>query len=180
MKSKRLDADRLMALSRLLRYPQRWPEDEDMVLLGAGGDNPPKIVVQKDLAALQAAYVYLFINALPEVPCPPYGSFYLEGTLMGESTVQLSRLYAEYGFEAEELADHIAVELEFIALLSILASDPAVREDYEFFLDHLRQWAPAFFTAVKENDASGFYGRVVQLAAAEISTQTRIYSLPHV
>ncbi len=36
-----------------------------------------------DHIRLETEYVRLFINALPEVPCAPYGSVYLEGSVMG-------------------------------------------------------------------------------------------------
>ncbi|MBW2066924.1 MAG: molecular chaperone TorD family protein [Deltaproteobacteria bacterium] len=163
MRSERVDPTRLMTLSRLFRYPDRWPEDQDLVLL-----SPPvahsEILVEKDLSALQGSYVHLFINALPEVPCPTYGSFYLEGALMGESTVRLKRLYGEYGFEADELADHIGVELEFLALLATLTDEPAVREDYDYLLEHLRQWTPEFFDRVEQIDPLGFYRCVAAVA----------------
>jgi len=164
MKRELLDTDWLMTLSRLFRYPERRPEDADLRLVAADGQTAPGGLGPEDLESLQAAYVRLFINALPEVPCPPYGSFYLEGALMGETTVRLGRLYAQYGFQAEELADHIAVELEFLALLTALDSEPAVQQDYDFLLDHLRQWTPAFFKQVEENDALGFYRAVAAQA----------------
>ncbi|MBW1996804.1 MAG: molecular chaperone TorD family protein [Deltaproteobacteria bacterium] len=168
MKRERLDARRLMALSRSFRYPDRWPGEGDLALLFARGVHSPGVVVEKDLAALQATYVHLFINALPEVPCPPYGSFYLEGVLMGESTVRLKRLYGEYGFEVDELADHIAVELEFLGLLATLTDEPAVGEDYGFLLEHLRKWTPEFLDRVEQTDSLGFYRCVAAVVRSTI------------
>ena len=110
--------------------------------------------------------VRLFVNALPEIACPPYGSFYLEGTLMGKSTVRLNQLYNEYGFQTSELADHIAVELEFFALLTTLTSHAQVQPDYEFLRDHLRRWTAPFFDRVQKNDDTGFYAAAAMFAGA--------------
>ena len=115
---------------------------------------------------LQNQYVRLFINALPEVPCPPYGSFYLEGTLMGESTLRLTNLYRNYGFETDEVADHIAVELEFLAILLHLSikDDESTRVDRRFLWDHLKAWTPRFFDRVEDHDEMGFYAGVSRYA----------------
>jgi TorA maturation chaperone TorD len=157
-----IDAARLQALSRLFSYPERWPHARDLEkiaphLRAQRDDGSP---AQHDLHDLQAVYIRLFVNALPEVPCPPYGSYYLEGTLMGPSTVRLNKLYNEYGFESKELADHIAVELEFLALLATLSSNPQVSKDSDFMLDHLRQWTPLFFEKLMKHDESGFYSAI--------------------
>jgi TorA maturation chaperone TorD len=143
----------LELLSRLFAYPDELPAADDLAKIGTkwgAGDN-------RAFKALQAEYVRLFINALPEDPCPPYGSFYLEGALMGESTVKLRDLYASYGCHTDEMADHIAVELEFLALLAAMGDEGAVQDDYQFVWDHLHLWAPAFLARVEENDRSGFY-----------------------
>lgn len=157
-----LDVEQILAFSLLFRYPAEWPGERHLGVLAAVDQEASDFLAHKDLTALQAAYVRLFINALPEVPCPPYGSFYLEETLKGASTVKLEELYRDYGLLAHELADHIAVELEFLALLTALGSNPVVQEDVQFLLDHLRQWTPAFFARVEENDATGFYRDVAR------------------
>jgi TorA maturation chaperone TorD len=154
MQDRRLDAGELELLSRLFAYPDEPPAAADLARIettwGEDGD-------QEAFQALQAEYVRLFINALPEITCPPYGSVYLEGVLMGESTVRLRNLYSRYGWQTDEMADHIAVELEFLVLLAALGEDRAIKEDYQFVWDHLHLWAPAFFDRVEENDRSGFY-----------------------
>jgi TorA maturation chaperone TorD len=117
-----ISVGKLQALSRLFSYPEQWPEADDLEHIGLQPDGRwDKGQGQDDLRVLQGEYVRLFINALPEVPCPPYGSFYLEGALMGESTVQVRNLYLSYGFQTDEMADHVAVELEFLALLASLS-----------------------------------------------------------
>ena len=160
------DFKRLQALSRIFSYPEQWPAQHDLDCICPAGRQRPGLLSQNDLTALQAAYVRLFVNALPEIACPPYGSFYLEGTLMGESTVRLNQLYNEYGFQTNELADHIAVELEFFALLTTLTSHAQVQPDYEFLRDHLRRWTAPFFDRVQKNDDTGFYAAAAMFAGA--------------
>jgi TorA-specific chaperone len=83
---------------------------------------------------------------------------------MGESTVQVRNLYLSYGFQTDEMADHVAVELEFLALLASLSDTEASNGDYHFLMDHLRSWTPEFFDRIQENDETGFYGAVSRYA----------------
>jgi TorA maturation chaperone TorD len=161
-----INTERLQSLSRLFSYPEKWPDARDLETIAPqwrarwDGSLP-----QNRLQDLQAVYISLFVNALPEIPCPPYGSYYLEGTLMGPSTVRLNKLYNEYGFESKELADHIAVELEFLAFLACYSTLEDVKANYEFLLTHLKQWTPAFFEQVEETDRSGLYRALCASAA---------------
>lgn len=69
---------------------------------------------------LQKEYTRLFINAMPKVPAPPYGSVYMEkdGLLWGYTTVGAVKLYIEGGLKIadnfKDIPDHFAVELEFM------------------------------------------------------------------
>ncbi len=165
MNTFKIDMEDLQALSRLFSYPEKMPVNGDLsklsLITGKKWEAAPE---ENGLLVLQNNYVNLFINALPEVPCPPYGSFYLEGILMGQSTVQVKNLYHEYGFQTEEMPDHIAVELEFLAMLSTIAAHDPVQQDYVFLLNHLRQWTPEFFKRVEISDDKGFYKEVSRYA----------------
>ena len=163
-----MDAQELQALSRLFSYPDNLPEarDLDCIARQSGRD-----FGEMDLIKLQNEYVRLFINALPEVPCPPYGSVYLESCLMGESTVRLARLYHSYGFITGEMPDHIAVELEFLAVLNLLGEEiqeESIARDRDLVAEHMKQWTPRFLDQVQENDRSGFYCLVSRYAANSI------------
>ena len=165
MKSVKIDAGELQALSRLFSYPEQWPDAEYVNRIAGNDDRGmDRGFGENGLRTLQNEYVRLFINALPEVPCPPYGSFYLEGALMGESTVRVRNVYLSYGFQTDEVADHIAVELEFLALLTTLSNRDSLQKDYDFLLDHLRHWTPEFFDRVEENDETGFFKAVSRYA----------------
>jgi len=125
-----------------------------------------------DAIVLQSEYVRLYINAMPSLPCPPYGSVHLEGSVMGRTTVQLAACYRRYGLVCEEAADHIAVECEFLALLRRFAGrDAETAADCRFLVDHLQRWADTFFDLVDHHDTLGIYrqaaafGRSVVAAA---------------
>jgi TorA maturation chaperone TorD len=157
MKEKiRLSAD-LRCLSLLFSYPdEQWaatpiPQQSN----GAELLHELHAVVP---VALQNEYVRLFINSLPSLPCPPYGSYYLEGSIMGRSTMELGRRYGAYGMRCKEMADHLAVECEFLALLcSIAAHSPETAADYAFVAEHLNSWAEGFFILVEQHDRLGPY-----------------------
>ncbi|EKD37917.1 MAG: hypothetical protein ACD_75C00938G0005 [uncultured bacterium] len=111
-----------------------------------------------DHILLENEYVRLFINAMPEVPCAPYGSVYLEGSVMGESTLKVAGIYLKYGIESTEPADHIAVESEFLAWLhGRTAGDADARKDFHYLLGHLRKWTDPFFNKVEQHDRLGYY-----------------------
>jgi TorA maturation chaperone TorD len=160
------EPETLMALSRLFTYPEQLPDGRDLARIFTQAGPIPAC---PSLTGLQNSYVSLFINHLPEVPCIPCGSWYLEGTLMGPSTVKLANLYREYGFETSEIPDHICVELEFLAILSTLvcrASDPENRArlavDLKFVSELLAVWTPDFFDRVVSWDEKGFYGALAR------------------
>ncbi|MFZ5762220.1 MAG: TorD/DmsD family molecular chaperone [Thermodesulfobacteriota bacterium] len=152
----------LALISRLFSYPDQplapasIPEEAGALLRAINSVEPVR---------LQNEYVRLFVNALPEVPCAPYGSVYLEGSLMGESTLAVRDLYRKYGMVTTELADHIAVECEFLAWLHAAApGDAAAGKDYAYLLGHLKQWAGLFFDQVEEHDQLGCYRQSARLA----------------
>ncbi len=161
-----IPVEELQRLSILFAYPDELP----------GGQADAARAKEADgvrLKNLQAEYVRLFINSLPEVPCPPYGSFYIEGSLMGESTVRLRKLHLSYGLLTDEMPDHIAVELELLMLLGALSGkDSDMHRDYEFVLGHLRHWVPCFLDRVEENDESGFYRDLSRWARKVLCVET--------
>lgn len=164
----------LRCLSLLFSYPDAaWVA---LPLPAASGAEAAALLARMravDAIVLQSEYVRLFINALPSLPCPPYGSVHLEGSVMGPTTVQLAACYRRYGLVCEEVADHIAVECEFLALLHRFAGDDTgTAGDRRFLVKHLQSWADGFFDLVDRHDRLGIYrqaaafGRSVVAAAA--------------
>ncbi|MDW7726707.1 MAG: molecular chaperone TorD family protein [Candidatus Methanoperedens sp.] len=145
-------------LSRIFTYPETDSEPGKMVnpKIFKGVAHPPQL--PSGIVTLQNEYVRLFINALPEVPCSPYASIYLEGRCMGEKTNEIKKLYEKYGLITDEIPDHIAVELEFLNYLIHLESKGVpVESDLELFVEHMLSWTPGFFKKVEECDKTGFY-----------------------
>jgi TorA maturation chaperone TorD len=162
-----VEPETLMALSRLYTYPEQLPLVRDLARVFAPTGPVPAC---SSLTGLQNRYVSLFINRLPEVPCIPCGSWYLEGTLMGPSAIELAKLYQAYGFETSEIPDHIAVELEFLSILTALMHRSSDSEDnarltadLKFVSGHLAAWTPEFLERVVSWDEKGFYGALARV-----------------
>ena len=103
-------------------------------------------------------YCRLFLGP-GTLPCPPYGSMYLDGVVMGPSTLEVVRRYRAEGLRVvaswKEPPDHVAVELGFMARLSAAHSRAAdanntaeaarlLRIQADFLRDHLGRWGPLF------------------------------------
>ena len=161
----------LSAISLLFSYPDvKWASTPIPLELAVEARLLLEEMRSLDRTVLENEYIRLFVNSMPEVPCVPYGSVYLEGTVMGETTLKVADIYRHYGLEPEELADHIAVESEFLAWLhgrvGELSRD---RRQYDFLLGHLRQWTASFFTQVEQHDRLGYYRRCAGLARGLLS-----------
>lgn len=165
-----LPAD-LHCLSLLLSYPdQCWRAAPAPPQSSATAAALLATMRAADPIALQSEYVRLFVNAMPSLPCPPYGSVYLEGSLLGRSTIKIAEHYRKYGLACEEPADHIAVECAFLALLhEFAAGDPEAAADYGFLANHLQQWAERFFALIKQHDRLGLYRQCADFGYAVLA-----------
>jgi nitrate reductase assembly molybdenum cofactor insertion protein NarJ len=116
----------------------------------------------------QAEYTRLFISAYPALLCPPYESFYREGILYGQSSIETGEWYEKSGlrFACEgEPADLLSVELDFLALTND-----------GLFLARMKEWVFGFIERVKQH--STLYGPCAmeletflqQVTDAELST----------
>lgn len=115
-------------------------------------------------------YTRLFINAFPHVIAPPYGSVYLgkDGLVYGRSTTEVLRFYYDAGFSLKDdigdLPDHIAHELEFMAILAGRESQASPREKIKleetqmhFLSRFIFPWVPLFCEKVMRESRSPFY-----------------------
>ncbi len=162
----------LQFISFLFSYPAVQAEVPSVPEI-PGTDVGALLGERKDIdhILLENEYVRLFINAMPEVPCSPYGSVYLEGSIMGESTLKVAEIYRKYGVASEEPADHIAVESEFLAWLHGQATtDVDARQDFTYLLGHLRQWTGPFFDKVIEHDRLGCFRHAAELTRTILAT----------
>ena len=113
-----------------------------------------ELLTRVPIEELQAEYTRLFISAYPKLLCPPYESFYREGVVYGNSSIEVGEWYAKQGlrFSLEgEPPDILSAELDYLAI----TNDPA-------FLARMQEWVFEFTGLVKRN--STLYGP----AAAEM------------
>ena len=62
----------------------------------------------------------MFVNAPGGIPLPPYGSWWIDGELMGPSCTELANFYSQEGLRSSEgsgLVDYLPAELEFLHFL---------------------------------------------------------------
>lgn len=117
------------------------------------------------LEQLQIEYTRLFINAAPAVIAPPYSSIYLdqEGNLYGPSAVWVKQFYHQHGFDLAgegDIPDHLALELEFLALLIDEGEENAAEQ---FLNHHFRKWFPLFSERVLNGSTNQFYSTLLML-----------------
>ena len=117
------------------------------------------------LEPIQVEHTRLFVNAVPSVVAPPYGSIYLsaDGMLYGPSADKAKAFYREQGFDLAgeaDIPDHLTFELEFLALL---AEEGKGQEEELFLQQHFRPWFPKFQARVLQEGCHPFYGVLVNL-----------------
>ena len=125
---------------------------------------------------LMLDYSRLFLGPF-EILAKPYGSVYLDGEkiVMGDSTMQALALYREGGFDVAEdfleMPDHIAVELEFLYLLSFRIGKASDYEErarlialkQKFLEEHLGRWVGTLSEAIRKGAQTDFYKRLATL-----------------
>jgi TorA maturation chaperone TorD len=122
---------------------------------------------------LLVTYAKLFVGP-NELLAPPYGSVYLDGekTVMGDSTMETIKMYAEQGLsmdgEFRNLPDHITVELEFMYYLIFKETEALEKSQWGaaldlimtqglFFDSFLRRWVKPFCDKIKQGADNEFY-----------------------
>jgi putative dimethyl sulfoxide reductase chaperone len=107
-----------------------------------------EVLSRVPLPELQAEYTRLFISSYPALLCPPYESFYREGMVYGNASVEVLEFYREHGlnfvYEGEP-PDLLSAELDFLAITNNGA-----------FLRRFKEWVFAFTGRVKKH--SEIYG----------------------
>lgn len=130
------------------------------------------------LEDLLVDYTRLFLGA-PQALARPYSSVWLtdEPELMQDSAMALLKLYEQGGFaidpEFRDLPDHVAVELEFLYLLThqlnraLASGDEQASRAVEvlrttFLIGHLGRWLGPFILAVHDQAQSEFYRELAE------------------
>jgi DMSO reductase family type II enzyme chaperone len=137
--------------------------------------------VTEDLAV---EYTALFIGPIERLA--PYESAYREGTLYGNSALDVLKFYERSGFsispDFKDLPDHIGVELELMHHLALKEarytekgnSEEAMKSielQREFMDEHLIKWVPGFCKKVEEFSKHPFYALIARLTQEFIKSE---------
>jgi TorA maturation chaperone TorD len=141
-----------------------------------------------DGEALLQAYSGLFL--VPPAPAPLNAALYLDGSVNGPAASAIERAYRDAGVERDarfgDLADHVACQLEFVALLIAreAAGEPPAREvSAAWFLDgFVSGWAPglraAIDAAVPGIPGAAVYAALARLLERAVAHDLRSYRRP--
>lgn len=121
---------------------------------------------------LQTEYTASFDVGIPSPPCSLYEQSYL--SYKQELLSNLQSTYASEGLQADlsqEGYDHLAVELEFMHILSNQeAKGKEVREKQREFLErHMASWLPLMIEQAKLKLNSSFYAGLLDLIFSFVS-----------
>lgn len=87
--------------------------------------------------AAEAAYISLFVNNYPHLPCPPYASLFTsaDSDKRLAEMLEIKQFYQQHGVDMadtyDDLPDHLCVELEFLQVLSFRESEASAVGDPE-------------------------------------------------
>lgn len=102
-----------------------------------------------------------------------------KGLVMGDPALHMLELYRRFSLEVPEeyrsIPDHLALEMEFLALMYRYASDEAIER---FIADHL-DWIPELKDAVGNADPLPFYWSAVQLIDLFLQNETNKPKVKH-
>jgi len=115
------------------------------------------------LEDLQVEYTRLFINGMPHVTAPPYGSVYLEKSLQGKYAEDVLTFYHSLGYSMSEnadLPDNLIHQLEF---LSFLAEDKNREAEEHFLSRFFLPWYTTFSKLVKKETQLPFYRVIITI-----------------
>lgn len=175
-------------LARALAFP--GPELKALCAQAVSGELPlpPEVVEVARLGArvpleiLKEQYITLFGHVMRDVP--PYETQYGNAHIFQQANelADIAGFYKAFGLRhlPGEREDHIAVELEFMAYLT-LREACAQREcpaeglqalqdgEGKFLRDHLGRWAPLLGRMIAARTSSEFYGAVGRLLDGFVS-----------
>jgi TorA maturation chaperone TorD len=159
-----------------LGFGELPPDDLDLAPLLAELGRP---------RAEQTALYDRVFGLVPSRECPPYETEYHAGAepfFLAQQLADVAGFYRAFGLEpargSPERPDHLALELEFVAILLTKKrlADGApnggelarvcAEAEAAFFRDHLAWWVPSFATGLRRKAGDGFYAAVARALAA--------------
>lgn len=110
---------------------------------------------------VESEYVRLFVADTGGARVNPFGSYYLDGEVMGDSVKKVTSLYSKSGMVKTEdyqgQPDHVSVELEFLFKLTQSSLEEKYEIHVEFYDELMRPWLDEFKSRVVEETNQGFY-----------------------
>ena len=156
-----------LAQVRALRFPEGGDDWGEACRAWNAAAQAPETA--EDLA-VDYARVFLGAGLAEAAAAFPYESVYTspKRIIMQDAWSRMHELLANRGLtvgehESELLADHVSVELDYMARLCLQSG---LREQYDFLNVHLANWLPEFAADVEKYAATAFYSAAARLAAA--------------
>jgi TorA maturation chaperone TorD len=126
---------------------------------------------------LNIEYMWLFVNAFPNLWSPPYESYYREGRMMGRAAMDCLSVYKTDGLvltQKPELPDHIVTQLEYLHFLCLAQMEALENGDSDlrqhlrdkkrkFYERHIISWVPDFCIQVRSHSRVNFYSVMSRL-----------------
>ncbi|MBO8159224.1 molecular chaperone TorD family protein [Thermosyntropha sp.] len=174
-----IDADLFWAAKELFVYPEEERLNQNrqnmlnLVQFTEGSDLTDIIEFKNllksgyfELEKLEVDFTRLFINGVPTAKAHPFAGWYMgDEIVFGESDRSILNFYAAYGLNYDLSqsipADHILVELEFIAVM--LEEYEKSRQGLylkaveEFIDGHVTKWVPFFAKEIRNHAETVFY-----------------------
>ncbi|MBF0136400.1 MAG: molecular chaperone TorD family protein [Magnetococcus sp. DMHC-1] len=114
---------------------------------------------QTPLTEWQAEHTRLFVNGIPRTLCPPFESYWRQGSMGGEFVPVIAGLFQRAGVEAnpEIPPDYLGSMLDLVVHLR---QQPAEHADLlrELWEDHLAVWVPQFAARLVSSTSLALYG----------------------
>jgi TorA maturation chaperone TorD len=136
------------------------------------------------LDQLRIDHTALFINGFPVTKAHPFAGWYEgDGIIMGNSDSKMRQFYSRCGVECDQReiqADHIMVELEFMALMADRYEETG--DDFfhlamgEMLRHHMEYWISRFLKNIQDNartDFSRSLADVLMVLFAVLSVQLK-------
>lgn len=179
------------ALLEILKHT-KFTKSDEFIKFSEGSDKLSEAISKCNttmLDSLAADYARLFLAAgsAQGQAAFPYESVYTnkDHMVMQDSRSDIAVLFAEKGLKPSEKLykvpeDHIALELEYMAVLCAQCSDENIEENLKeqssFFNEHLINWVPAFTKMQISCAETAFYQALGEFTEGFIEMEETFFS----